>query len=394
MPGNPVSTAASSGRRSDPLGAAALLAGTWLAASQAHADSGWQFDAVYTGEVLSNVSGGIRTGTRYLDNLDLMLEVDLAEAWGFGDGTLFVYGLYNNGGTFTGELVGDLMAVSNIDAPHAFRLYEFWYELDGEDWSVRAGLYDLNSEFDVNETGSLFIHSSHGIGAGIAQTGQNGPGIFPVSALALRAQLGGDGLTARVAVLDGVPGDPDDPSSNEIRLSGDEGALLFAEVELPLAGSGRLWSGAWRYTAEFERLAGGEPDNDNGGWYVGIESGIPLGDARAAAFLRYGRVNGAINPFRGYFGSGLVLERLPGLRSDDRVGIGVASGDISEDYRGLVRRRDGSAPARETTWELTFRRQVNDRFAIQPDLQYVKNPAEAGHLDDAWIVGLRFELTW
>lgn len=382
------------GRRSASIGATALLAVTCLTVPQAHADGGWKLDAVYTGEILSNVSGGIRTGTRYLDNLDLMLEVDLAEASPFGAGTLFVYGLYNNGGTFTGELVGDLMAVSNIDAPHAFRLYEFWYELGGEDWSVRAGLYDLNSEFDVNETGSLFIHSSHGIGAGIAQTGQNGPGIFPVSALALRAQLGGDVLTARVAVLDGVPGDPDDPSSNAIRLSSDEGALLFAEVELPLAGSGRLWSGTWRYTAEFERLAGGAPDNDNGGWYFGVESGIPLGDARGAAFLRYGRVNGAINPFRGYFGSGLVLERLPGLRSDDRVGIAVASGDISEDYRALIRRRDGSAPARETTWELTFRRQVNDRLAIQPDLQYVRNPAEAGHLDDAWVVGLRFELSW
>lgn len=374
-------------------GAAILVAGC-VVFSPVRAQEGWTFGAAYTGDILSNVAGGIRNGTRYLDNLDLMLEVDVADAWSFGRGTLFAYGLYNNGVTFTEELVGDLMAVSNIDAPHAFRLYELWYELSDERWSVKAGLYDLNSEFDVNETGSLFIHSSQGIGAGIAQTGHNGPGIFPVTALALRAELGGERITARVAVLDGVPGDPDDPSSNEARLSSDEGALLFAEMELPVAGTGRLWSGVWRYTAEFDRLLGGEPDNDNDGWYLGVESSLAAGEGHAAWFLRYGRANGAINPFRDYLGAGFVIGGLPGLRPGDRVGIGVASAGISNDYRRLLREADESAPARETTWELTYRRDVSEHLAIQPDLQYVKNPAAAGHLDDAWVVGLRFELVW
>jgi hypothetical protein len=37
----------------------------------------YAFEASYTGDVLVNASGGIETGTRYLDNLDLKLEVDL-----------------------------------------------------------------------------------------------------------------------------------------------------------------------------------------------------------------------------------------------------------------------------------------------------------------------------
>ena len=127
--------------------------------------------------------------------------------------------MYNNGSTFSDELVGDLQVISNIDASHAWRVFEFWYEFGEGPWSVRTGLYDLNSEFDVNETGGLFLNSSHGMGPDFSQTGENGPSIFPVSSLALRAEWEGKGFTARLAVLDGVPGHPHDPSSNEIDLS-------------------------------------------------------------------------------------------------------------------------------------------------------------------------------
>jgi porin len=118
----------------------------------------YEFEVVYSGDVLTNSSGGIETGTRYLDNLDLNLEVDVAQAWGIGSGKLFVHGLYNNGGTFSDELVGDLQIVSNIEAEEAWRIFEAWYELGGDTWSFRTGLYDLNSEFDGNEVGSIFLH--------------------------------------------------------------------------------------------------------------------------------------------------------------------------------------------------------------------------------------------
>lgn len=102
---------------------------------------GYAFEAAYTADLLRNAGGGIRTGSRYLDNLDLMLEVDVAEAWGRGIGTLFVYGLYNNNATFADELVGDLLVTSNIDAPGAWRIYELWYELGDGPWSVKTGLF-------------------------------------------------------------------------------------------------------------------------------------------------------------------------------------------------------------------------------------------------------------
>jgi porin len=353
---------------------------------------GYAFEAVYTADLLRNAAGGIRTSNRYLDNLDLTLEVDVAEAWGRGSGTLFVYGLYNNGTTFADELVGDLLVTSNIDAPGSWRIYELWYEFGDELWSVKTGLYDLNSEFDVNRTGGLFLSSAHGIGAAFSQTGENGPSIFPVTSLALRAAFEVRDATLRLAVLDGVPGDPDDPSSNEINLGGEDGALLVGEVEMPFAESARAWVGYWRYIAEFERPFDGGRSNDNGGWYLGVESGFELWSRPAAWFVRYGRANESLNPLQAYLGGGVVIDGIIASRPEDQLGLSVASGRSGAPWQAHLEQAGAGAAAHETEWELTYRAQINEHLALQPDLQYVQNPAASQELENAWIVGLRFEL--
>ena len=104
---------------------------------------------VYTADVWHNARGGLRRGWRYLDNLDVTLTVDTERAIGWRDATLFVYGLYNNGQALTGDLIGDVQGVSNIETgARAVRLYEAWVEQRFGRASIKFGLYDLNSEFD------------------------------------------------------------------------------------------------------------------------------------------------------------------------------------------------------------------------------------------------------
>lgn len=369
-----------------------VLPSACLLCTAPFAAEAYELEAGYTADVVSNVSGGLEAGTRYLDNLDLMLEIDLEETWG-GSGTLFVYGLYNNGSTFADELVGDLQVTSNIDAPEGWRIYELWYEAGNGPWSVRTGLYDLNSEFDVNETGALFLNSSHGIGAAFGQTGENGPSIFPVSSVALRAAVETDAFTARVAVLDGVPGDPDDPSSNRVDLGGGDGALVVAEVDAPLR-EGRLWGGYWRYTADFERPFGSGTVDGNDGWYIGAERRFELVTRQASAFVRYGRANDELNPLEDYFGAGIVVEGALSARPYDSLGLAVASAGAGDDYRRFLDDAGERAASRETTWELTWRAPINEHLVLQPDVQWVRNPAASHELEDAVVVGLRFELSW
>jgi porin len=354
--------------------------------------TGFEFSAEYTADILGVVSGGLSTGGAYLDNLRAELEIDVGEAWSAGAGRILIHGLYNNRSTFSADRVGDLQVVSNIDADAALRLFEAWYELADDNWSIRTGLYDLNSEFDVNRAGSIFLNSSHGIGAEFGQTGENGPSIFPVSSLALRAAMTVGKLTARAAVLDGVPGNSADPASNRIELGGEEGALAVSELDLVYASSARLWLGYWRYSAAFDRVGGSGAGRGNKGWYLGTESGFELGSRAALGFVRYGRADERFNVLSGYLGFGIVVAAPFAARPADQLGVAVASVRLGDTYRDHTASTGERASRHETSWELTYRLQINDHVVIQPDIQYVRNPSLYPGLDDAWVVGCRIQL--
>lgn len=366
-----------------------ILGAVLLCLSSACLGADVEFSAEYTADILANVSGGIDQGTRYVDNLNLDIDVDVPGVFGLRSGTIHVHGLYNNGARFSEELVGDLQVTSNIDADEAWRIFEFWYEFAADDWSVRTGLYDLNSEFDANEAGGIFLNSSHGIGAELAQTGENGPSIFPISSLSLRAAFQAESFTIRAAILDAVPGDPDDSSSNKIRLDSDEGWLTIAEIDIPVTEASRLWAGYWRYTAEFEQPFGDGPDKPNDGWYVGYESRFSIGSHAASGFVRYGQAEDRVNLLRDYAGAGIRLEGLFASRPEDQIGVAVASAGAGGAYRDFLARQGEDPGQRETTWELTYLATVNEHFAVQPNIQYVQDPSIAGYTDDAWVVGLR-----
>jgi porin len=146
--------------------------------------------AVYTADIRGNVDGGIARGARYLDDVDLQVAFDGDKLAGWHGARAFVYALYDNGVHLSPTLVGDIQSVSNIETDvRAVRLFEAWIEQDvGKVGSVKAGLYNLNSEFDTTQSGGLFLISSHGIGPDFAQSGRNGPSIFPVTSLAVRAE--------------------------------------------------------------------------------------------------------------------------------------------------------------------------------------------------------------
>ena len=131
--------------------------------------------ATYTGETLHVADGGVDRGTAYLGNLD----VDMELTFGEGDALRAYIYLLGNHGEDPGLLTGDTQGVSNIAAPPAARMYEAWVEGESLGLNLRAGLYDLNSEFDSIETAALFAHSSFGIGPDFSQAGETDlPGFF------------------------------------------------------------------------------------------------------------------------------------------------------------------------------------------------------------------------
>lgn len=127
-----------------------IIAATSLITGAVSADDDSPFtgEFVYTPELWTVASGGIERSSRYLHNFDLTLEWDLSKS-GLDGGTLFIYGLSNNKSELTGDIVGDLQTVSNIDNGEVYRLEEAWYQQEFSSGRVKLGLIDLNSEFDA-----------------------------------------------------------------------------------------------------------------------------------------------------------------------------------------------------------------------------------------------------
>ena len=361
-----------------------------------HAGESWTAGIAYTGEVWSAVSGGLDDDARYLANLDLTIEADLEKLAGWTGATVFAYGLYNNDSSIS-DLVGDVQTVSNIETDvEAFRLYEAWLQQRlGEKASIKIGLYDLNSEFDALDTAGLFINSAHGIGSDIGLTGENGPSIFPVTSLGARLEYGfASDWAVRLAVLDGVPGDPDRPKRTAVQLGDGDGALIAAEVEAPMP-HGRVLLGHWRYTGQFEQLDG-EMDDGNLGVYLRAEhrlwpepgAGEPnAGKQGLAGFARAGWSKGDINPYNVFLGGGLVYTGVFEGPPDDRLGLAVAAAFSSRRFRSLA-----EVERAEVNVEVTYHLPITDFFALQPNVQYIVNPSADPALKNARAVGLRAEI--
>ena len=343
------------------------------------------FGLRYTTEIIANVSGGTSRGAGWLGRLDLhydsgdtLFGIEGAEAY------LNLFLLH--GPSFSDRYAGDVQTVSNIDAPSAIRPFEAWVQMPlAGDIRAKAGLIDLNAEFDQQTVGAPFLNSSFGIGPDISQSGRTGPSIFPVTSPALVIATEKGGYHLRLGIFDAEPGYPDHPHRFQPGPLGRDGALMIAEAGVPLGDDARMQIGGWRYTERFARLDGAGRAH-SGGVYGQIEgrlAGARKGRA-LRAWMRAGVATAKADPINLYVGGGATYGEEGSL-----FGLAVARAQL-----GAPGRRAGVGKHNaETTIEATALRRVTDFMAVQPDVQYVIYPSWQARVGNALVLALRFHFS-
>ena len=356
-------------------------------------------EVAYAADIWSSVAGGRRRGSRYIDNLDIIVSADLDRLAGIPRTVVTAQVFHNNGTSFSGSVVGDAQVISGIETGiRITRLHVAWVEHRGIDdrWSIKFGLYDINSEFDALETSLLFLHSAHGLGTDISQSGLNGPSTFPNTSLGFRGQLRvNDRLSVRAAVLDGVPNDPARPRRMLIDLSAREGALMIAEADAEL-GNVRLLAGGWRYTSRshnrFDAGVGAAVPRDahSAGAYLRGEAQLSgTAERGVRGFARLGLADERTNQFGGFMSAGFTGRGLIRTRPDDETGFAIAYALAGSAARRHSRETIGVANRGELVFEITHRIKLTEWLSVQPDMQYVVNPGLDPSLRDAVALGLR-----
>lgn len=300
--------------------------------------------------------------------------------------------IFNYAGASLSARTHDIQTADAIEAVPMTRLFEAWIEQrfgsEERNVAIRMGLMDVNADFDAIVAANWLVNSSQGIGADIARSGLNGPSIYPVSSLGIRASwTPSKRWTARLAVLDGVPGDPDRQRLFvAARLAPRDGALTIGQFDWRWSEKGRVALGVWRYSLARPTLDEGSSRHDQG-WYAEIESALP-GSTHWNGWLRYGRAAGSVQQVDGYLGAGLTGKGLLAGRKEDRLGLAIARASISS-----VARRLTGLPDAETSFEVSYQYKINQAFALQPDVQYLRHPALIAKAPDALVVGLRLILS-
>lgn len=380
---------------------------------------------VYDGSVLGNLRGGARTGSSYVGNLHLKLTAQ-GESLGLPGTTAYADLLTIHGGR-PSRLAGDAQGTSNLEGPTGTQVEELWvqHNFAGSSASLLLGVYDLNSEFYRLAAAGLFQNSSFGIGPEFAQSGVEGPSIFPRTAAGLRMALKPTADTVfRAAVLDGVPVVRPDGSRGAFR--GGDGLLIVGEFAWLSRGGGaagisqpatrdrigrfsslapyddKLAVGAWRYTGRYpdqsDTDGSGNPvlrRGSSGAYVVGERLLMGRGAGarqRLAAFAQAGVADPRMNRFGRYLGAGLVGAGWGPMKDGDQIGLSVAHARNGHHY--LSSQSVSGVQRAETTFELTYLTQLSKYITVQPDLQYVVHPNTDPSLSNALVLQLRFEVAF
>ncbi len=332
---------------------------------------------VETIDIASIARGGDRDRAYVLDDTDLTADADLARLVGWQGATAHVHVLSTMGGR-PNDAAGTLQGVNNIEvSSHRLRLFEAWVEQRlGQHTTVRAGVYDLNSEFYVNDAAGLLISPSFGAGSELAASGPNGPSIFPSTALTARVEHRfGNIAYLRAAILNGSAGCLGDPQG--VDFSFRHGVLAIGEAGVERPGL-KLAGGYWRYSKRHDDYTAVDGDGaplrrlDHGG-YVLAELQLTGGEDKRSltAFGRAGMSGGSTTPFQGGWQAGLLVERLFAGRPDSQASLGMSRGVTTPGYRAMLL-DEGARPARaETTFELTYSDRLAKWLTVQPDIQFI-----------------------
>jgi len=372
--------------------AANYLTGDWGGVRQAMADKGVVFETVYTNESVANVAGGLTQGYAVLGNLDVTLDADLEKLAGWGGGEIFVYGLGGFGQSPT-ELVGDLQTSSNIEAGmNYFKLYEVWFQqnLLDDKISILLGLHDLNGEFYVTDPAGLFFNSSFGIGADMSQSGENGPSIFPSTALAARLKIEPvEHFYASAAAYNAVAGDPLKPWATAADFTFANGFLIIGEIGFAVENNMKIAAGGWGYTKPVVTFT----DTPATGYGAYLLFDKTIGE-HVSFFIRGGMANPATYQVAFNVAEGIHLSGALWGRDDDELGIGATTVINSTTFTDLMSTAGAPVDTQETAIELTYRIAATPWASLQPDLQYVVNPGTNPGTADAVVVSLRAELSF
>lgn len=385
------------------------LTGDWGGARKAMADEGVTIKFKTIAAMMVNAHGGreTRNGHDAGGSYDFDVILDLEKIFDLKGATFLIRAKGQWGGEasdFDGEKIGGLFR-TNADAGEEEPIFvDKWHyaqKLMDDRVEVRLGRLDIIKDlidlsWVMGDEDTKFLNQALVRNATIP------------SAKALAAYVQAevaDGLFVRAIVAD-AQSQPRQTNFNTafhdedwFRVHAELGWMPeFESSRGALKGSYRV--GGWydpnpkQHFDNGSQRGGTRLETGDCGAYIGIDQMIykEVADAKdnqgLSVAARYGWAPEATNRIEHFWAVAMAYEGLIPERDKDVLGIGVAQGILSSDYRDFV------APTadRETVFEMYYSWHVTPWLTISPDFQFIANPGGRHANDDATVAGLRVRM--
>lgn len=362
-------------------------------------------------DVQTVVSGGLARRTYAPGLVEATLTLDLDRLFGWCRTLAFFRGLGMYGRDPT-EGTGSLNAPSNLgNSVGTIRLFEGWIEptFFDEMLSIRAGMYAVDTEFDVKETAAVLMNGGFGTGVDLSQSGRNGPCIYSTSCLGVRVGFHPTpNWYAQVALVDGVAGNPNDPYGTHVILNRDEGMLTLGEVGytrgVDEGGFIHAAMGMWYYTRPFDDIlqvdANGNPQQtfSKPGVYALLEGALYTEQGKPtqglSAFIRVGMADQNVNQVQYYAAGGFAYTGFFPGRDEDVAALGVSVPINGSRYKTAQELAGNPVRDLEAAIEATYWVPVLPSLSMQVDAQYIVNPGTDPTIDNALVLGMRTRIVY
>jgi porin len=393
-------------------------------------DRGIVFGIEYTNDVLSNVHGGLKTGTIDQGKIQGIFAVDLEKLAGWNGLSLFAnFFQIHNTGRIRPNYVGGINTIAAIEAIPSNRLSELWLEqkFANDRASIRIGQLAADNEFFYSELSTLFLQSDWPTIAAVNLPG--GGAAYPLSTPGVRLKVQPvKDVTWLIAAYNGDPASQcglDDPqlcNRNGLSFRVNDPPLMISELQLTrntgkhdkgLATTLKL--GGWYYTGTFEDVhfatdgvplinpkSSGVPyvHKGNFGLYSIIDQQIyrPVGGDNQSGISVYNRTSFSPNDRNlvdFYTDGGIVFAGMIPGRPNDKFGAGFIYSKFSKSVRSydeaafMFTGIPGSIRDYEANLEFTYQAQIAPGWTIQPDLQFIWHPSGRSTIPMAIVAGVR-----
>lgn len=413
------------------------LTGDWWGTRNWIDDEGVDLFANYTNNIAGNPVGGKSAGFTYTDNVSFGVTLEFDKILGWRGLTLTVSGLNRAGSSLSEENVGNQFTVQQVFGGQTVMFYALAFEqkLWDDQVALKFGRFATGDDFASSPIYWLYMNNGiDGNPQALPVNTQFSAYPWAVWAARLKVQPTKEwtGMAGIYQVSDRVFDRAYHGLDWSIRSN--DGVLLIGQLgwspeffKRPVAtastpdgksfdgksgstktfnpGSteeglpGNYWFGAYYSPWQFAQFGSDQTASNSYGFYwhadqmvyrekPGHDEGLTLW----SAFVLSPQQNIAKLPFQ--VNGGLAYKGLLPGRDQDQSVFGVAYGQFSRNYARTVEAVGGGTPSYEIVLEWGYRIQFSKFAYVQPDIQWVMNPAGTGTIPNALVLGAQMGLTF